>query len=282
MCVVLAFDRLRREMIGRLETFEQVASAHVAARRVDVWLPPAYEAQPGERFPVLYMHDGQNLFDPALAYGGVPWGVAEAMDRLAAASPFTPALIVGIWNTPQRRLEYLPQEPYAMNPGYPLPVWYDGYQGEAPCSDAYLRFVVTELKPMIDEMYRTRPRREHTFIMGSSMGGLISLYALCQYPHIFAGAGCVSTHWPAVEGVIEDYLHKALPTPGQHKIYFDYGTETLDALYEPYQLEIDALMRQKGYTAGQDWITHKFPGAEHSEKSWQERVHIPLQFLLGE
>ena len=77
------------------------------------------------------------------------------------------------------------------------------------------------------------------------------------------------------------YLAQHLPKPGANKFYFDYGTLTLDALYEPYQLKLDAVMRAAGYTAGRDWVTRKFPGAEHSEKSWRERVDIPLKFLLG-
>ena len=117
--------------------------------------------------------------------------------------------------------------------------------------------------------------------MGSSMGGLISAYALCEYPHVFGGAGCVSTHFPAGKGAVIDYLAKNLPKPGAHKLWFDYGTETLDALYEPYQRRMDAVMKAAGYTEGRDWITKKFPGAEHSEKSWRARVDQPLTFLLG-
>ncbi len=116
--------------------------------------------------------------------------------------------------------------------------------------------------------------------MGSSMGGLISLYALCEYPAVFGGAGCLSTHWPAVAGVILPYLQEALPQPGGHKLYFDYGTATLDALYEPYQQEVDGVLRGKVYTAV-SWQTHRFDGAEHNEAAWQARLDIPLTFLLN-
>ncbi len=133
----------------------------------------------------------------------------------------------------------------------------------------------------VDAAYRTRPEREHTFIMGSSMGGLISLYALCEYPDVFGGAGCLSTHWPAVKSAILPYLHDHLPTPGRHKLYFDYGTAGLDAAYEPYQRTVDALMQEHGYTPGYDWLTRQFPGADHNEAAWQARVHIPLTFLMG-
>jgi enterochelin esterase-like enzyme len=117
--------------------------------------------------------------------------------------------------------------------------------------------------------------------MGSSMGGLVSLYAVCQYPELFGGAGCLSTHWPAVGAVIDGYLTTALPSPGRHRFYFDYGTATLDSLYEPYQQRVDAVLATRGYTSGRDWITRRFEGAEHNEAAWRERLHIPLRFLLG-
>jgi predicted alpha/beta superfamily hydrolase len=152
--------------------------------------------------------------------------------------------------------------------------------GGEPLSDRYLEFLVGELKPFVDEHYRTLPGRQHTFVMGSSMGGLISLYALCEYPGVFGGAGCLSTHWPAAGGATIDYLQRALPAPGAHRLYFDYGTETLDAEYEPYQQRADAILRAAGYCPGVDWLTRRVEGAEHSERSWRERVHIPLLFLL--
>lgn len=275
--------------MNNLHTHPDFPSQYVPPRRVDVWLPPQYDAEENGRFPTLFMHDGQNLFEPEHAYGGVTWGVAEALTRLIVAGETPPAIIVGVWNAGELRWpEYLPQRPFTTPAGQQQLIHIRaefqekfGTAVAAPHSDNYLRFLVQELKPFIDATYRTRPEREATCIMGSSMGGLISLYALCEYPDVFAGAGCVSTHWPAVNGVILPYLQERLPAPGRHKLYFDYGTETLDAEYEPYQLEVDALLRQKGYTAGQDWLTQKFLGADHSEAAWQERVHLPLALLLS-
>ena len=148
-------------------------------------------------------------------------------------------------------------------------------------SDEYLKFIVTELKPFIDANYATAANLSNTFIIGSSMGGLISLYAASEYPEVFGGAGCVSTHFPLGEGVILEYMKKHLPSPKNHKIYFDYGTETLDAQYEPYQTEADKIMKKKGYKKDKNWITRKFPGEEHSEKSWRKRVDVPITFFLG-
>lgn len=256
-------------------------SEFVPARHVDVWLPDSYAQQPDAVYSVLYMHDGQNLFDPETATAGETWGVAEALAKLMAAGAVRPTIIVGIFNTPGRWSEYYPERPLTLPHSAQLLDQFSEAFTSPISSDNYLRFLVEELKPFIDQTYRTQPARDKTFIMGSSMGGLISLYALCEYPHVFAGAGCLSTHWPAVAGIILPYLAERLPPPGQHKLYFDYGTATLDALYEPLQKPVDALLADKGYAAGQDWLTRRFAGAEHNEPAWRARIDLPLTFLLG-
>lgn len=266
---------------GLIYRFANFDSNFVSARHVDVWLPPGYAEATGERYPVIYMHDGQNLFDPACAYGGVDWGMDEALAKLSREEGLPPAIVVGVWNSPIRWREYMPQKPLGVPQAEALRQQFSEQQGGEPVSDRYLRFLVDELKAFIDASYRTRPGRASTFVMGSSMGGLVSLYALCEYPEVFGGAGCISTHWPAGGEVLVDALGAALPSPGAHRLYFDYGTETLDASYEPFQGRMDTHLRAAGYREGGDWMTRKFPGAEHCEKSWRERVHIPLRFLLG-
>jgi predicted alpha/beta superfamily hydrolase len=148
-------------------------------------------------------------------------------------------------------------------------------------SDAYLRFLVDELKPAIDARYRTLPGPADTVVMGSSMGGLISLYAVAEYPQVFGAAGAVSTHWPAADGAMVEWLGRHLPDPATHRLYFDYGTATLDAGYAPYQEAMDVLLRQAGYREGENWRTLRFEGAEHNEAAWKARVDEPLRFLLG-
>ena len=150
----------------------------------------------------------------------------------------------------------------------------------ALASDEYLRFLVEELKPFVDARYRTLPGRDDTVVMGSSMGGLISLYALAKYPDVFGGAGAVSTHWPAGDGAMVDWLAAHLPA-GTHRIWFDHGTETLDAGYALYQLRMDAAMQAAGWMRGRDWESRVYEGAAHDEKSWRARVDQPLRFLLG-
>ena len=256
-------------------------SRHVTPRHVDVWCPPENGADSVTRYPVIYMHDGQNLFDPALSFIGVDWGMDEAMMHLIQETGRPGAIIVGIWNSPLRLREYMPQKPLNASGGQRILNRFVEQTGGAPLSDGYLQFLVEELKPFIDARYPTLSDSAHTLVMGSSMGGLISLYALIEYPNVFGGAGCLSTHWPIGEEVLVDALGAALPSAGRHRLYFDFGTETLDANYEPWQRRMDEWLRTAGYREGQDWSTRKFEGAEHSERAWRERVPIPLAFLLG-
>ncbi len=257
-------------------------SKYVAPRNIEVWLPPGYDHDPGARYPVLYVHDGQNVFAPATSYTKVDWGIDETMTRLVAERKVRPAIVVAVWNTPKRAQEYMPRKALASDSEIP-----SGIAGMPPfqgpiLSDDYLRFLVEELKPFIDRSYRTRAGPADTFIMGSSMGGLISAYAVTEYPAVFGGAACLSTHWPAGNGAMVDYLRRALPPPASgHRFWFDHGTATLDALYAPYQAQVDAIMQAAGYTAGKDWVTRVYPGAEHSERAWRVRVAEPLMFLLG-
>ena len=150
-----------------------------------------------------------------------------------------------------------------------------------------MKFIVEEVKPYIDKTYPVYTTANHTAIMGSSMGGLISMYALCEYPEVFGKAACLSTHWvgfldfennPIPESFFR-YLTKKLPDPKNHSIYFDYGTETLDASYLKYEYRVDEILKEKGYTNSNS-KNLKFEGENHSENSWQKRIHIPMEFLF--
>jgi len=266
---------------GRLERHAAFPSANVPPREVDVWLPPGYDAGPAERYPVIYMMDGQNIFDPSTSYGGSSWEVDKALERMIARGATKGAVVVGVWNTGVGRMaEYMPRKAAPTGDIKDVTGTFD--QPSRPISsDEFLRFIVGELKPYVDRAYRTRPEAAHTFIMGSSMGGLISAYAVAEYPGVFGGAACVSTHWPAGGGAVVDYLKGHLPDPATHRIYFDHGTETLDSHYAPFQARMDEVMRAGGYKEDVSWVTRVFPGAEHSEKSWRARVEIPLSFLLA-
>lgn len=295
---VVATKSMPNRTPARFVTYDAFPSAHVAARKVVVWLPPDYDAS-SDRCAVLYMHDGQNLFDAATAMGGQTWGVAEHLTNLQATGKIRKTIVVGIANTSARWREYAPAA--AVRPlSSPLRSMLSRVPGEGMeelLSDKYLQFIVDELKPFVDANFRTKPGRDDTFVMGSSMGGLISLYALATYPKVFGGAGCVSTHWPIatnpnlltpsvdprvaeVAASYVNWLEQHLPVAGEHRVYFDHGSINLDSLYAPYQKNFDALMLRKAYRLNKDWMTQVFSGADHNEKSWRERLHLPLQFLL--
>jgi enterochelin esterase-like enzyme len=158
----------------------------------------------------------------------------------------------------------------------------------SPQANNYLKFLVNELKHFIDSSFNTYKDAKHTFIAGSSMGGLISWYAISEYPTVFGGAACLSTHWVgsikensgAIPAAFIQYANKKIPKPNKHKIYFDYGTVTLDSLYKPHQQKIDAVMQKKGYQQNKNWITKEFIGEPHTEIAWAKRLDIPLYFLL--
>ena len=280
---------------GTLVDLGVVHSKYSDPRHVTVWLPSTYK--PGSpRHAVLYMHDGQNLLDPDTGYGGMEWKVDETLDRLIRERKVQPTIVVAIWNTPKRLREYVPSKAF----GHLPPQYMDrvrGLYGGDPLSDGYLKFIVSELKPRIDKRFRVKTDRANTAIMGSSMGALISLYAVDEYPQVFGGAGMVSTHWPlflpadggksitdqeyeVVSSAFERYLAPALPNPKTHQLYFDHGSETLDAIYARYQRRIDAIVAHRGYRQGVNWISRNFPGQAHNEISWASRLEIPLRFLL--
>ena len=279
---------------GKIVDLGIVTSKFTDPRRVVVWLPSSYRKN-GPRHAVLYMHDGQNLFDKATAGYGKEWQIDEHLDRLIRAKQVRPTIVVGIWNTPKRLQEYVPSKAFTSLP--------DEYRGKVkalyggdPLSDGYLKFIVRELKPTIDRRFRVKTDRANTAIMGSSMGALISLYAVDEYPKVFGAAGMMSTHWPlvihadnspvgyaeyeAVSSTFERYLAPALPNPASHRLYFDHGSETLDATYARYQTRVDAVVAKRGYVQGRNWLTRSFPGQKHNEDSWASRVDIPLKFLL--
>lgn len=265
---------------GRLERFAAFPSAHVAPRTVDVWVPPGYD-EATERLGVLYLHDGQNLFDPALSYSGVPWNAHVHAQALVEEGLIEPLLIVGIWNTPRRIQEYMPERPLRETRDRRALKHFCDRFGDEPTSDAYLRFVVEELKPFIDGRYRTRPEPSHTAIAGSSMGGLLSLYAFCEYPDVFHRAACLSTSWTVAGPSLISYLQRRLPPPEGRRLYLDYGNEARVAGYESLQNQVNWLLKAAGYLHGPHWVTRVFPGAAHSEEAWGQRLDVPLRFLLG-
>lgn len=264
-----------RGITGTVERFS-VTSDRVTPREVEVWLPPSYASEPDRAYPVLYMHDGQNLFDPEQSkYAGWDWGIDEALTALNLD-----VIVVGVHSDEAtRNMDYFPQKA-GLDHGQEFQSAF-GVTDDELNADNYLSFLVSELKTRIDATYRTQPDCDKTAVMGSSMGGLISLYAVTEYPDIFCKAGMVSTHFPAGDGILADWFADRLPDPETHRLYFDYGTKTLDHNYEPYQDRMDVAVKAAGYERGVNWTTRKYEGDDHSERAWRNRVHVPLQFLLS-
>lgn len=252
----------------------EVASRHVPARTVQVWLPPGYAAG-HRRYPVIYLHDGQNVFDEPARLSGASWRVHRALAQAIAQNRARPAILVAVWSNDNRLGEYMPQAALADAPDVPLPVDRANVAG-----DAYLRFLVEELKPLIDRTYRTRRGRDDMMLMGSSMGGLISAYALSRYPDVFGAAACLSTSWPIGEGFAARWYATHLPDPAHHRLYFDYGTGTEDGTIAPDQAQVTRSAHASGFVDGRNWMVREWPGDRHTESAWAGRVAVPLAFLL--
>jgi predicted alpha/beta superfamily hydrolase len=280
----LPFAMAADDPASGLQPREHIDSRFVPGRTIQLWLPPDY-ARAKSRYPAIYLHDGQNIYDEPAPFSGKSWLVHGALAQGIAKAAMPPAILVGIWNNDNRLGEYMAEAALAAAPDAATEPGKDLFRGlplkrESVAGDAYLRFIVEELKPGIDARYRTRPGREHSFLMGSSMGGLISAYALSRYPAIFGGAGCLSTSWPIGGGFAADWFGKHLPDPRSHKLYFDYGTGTNDGAIEPFQLRVDAAARAAGY-GPRNYRSLPWPGHMHTESAWAERVHVPLEFLLS-
>jgi enterochelin esterase-like enzyme len=291
---LLSSAQLPNPSSGTIKRLENFASQYVTARNVDVWLPADYT--PTKKYAVLYMHDGQMLYDSSITWNKQEWGVDETMSALLKQKKIQPCIVVGIWNSGAGRFtDYFPQQPFESLSLFQQDSIYNdkgtnGYSlfnGQKIQSDNYLKFLVNELKPFIDSTYSTYKDRQHTFIAGSSMGGLISLYAICKYPQVFGAAACLSTHWPGlftlennpIPQAFFNYMNTHLPNPATHRLYFDYGDQTVDALYPPLQQQADKIVKAKGFTK-KNWTTRFFPGENHSETAWKKRLQVPLEFLL--
>lgn len=272
--------------VGRIERLDAFPSRHVDARHVDIWLPQGYTSQ--QRYNVVYMHDGQMLFDARTTWNKKAWNVHLTVQRLIDQGLIAPTIVVGVWNNDRfRHSEYFPQKFLSNLSTVTRKRFVHEALQDKPQADNYLRFLVEELKPVIDSKFSTRPDVAHTFVMGSSMGGLISVYAMNEYPQVFGGAAGLSTHWVGSFQANADiplaafmYLRDHLADPKHHRLYQDHGTIELDALYAPYQMFVDQLARDRGYT-DDNYLSRVFEGTGHDEVAWANRLDIPLLFLMG-
>lgn len=289
----ILFKKLESAKIfaGSLLRVDSFPSKYITPRPIDVWLPENYSEE--KKYAVLYMHDGQMLFDSTTTWNKQEWKVDEWATQLVDEEKVEDFIVVGIHNIPdirwqdlfpEKALNFLSEADRTniKNISGKLNKTQDMY------GNKYLKFLVEELKPAIDKTYSVFTDREHTFVMGSSMGGLMSMYAISEYPNVFRGAACVSTHWPGagieqnspLPDAIFKYVETNLPKAGTHYLYFDYGNKTLDQYYPQYAPRVDAILEAKGYTQS-DAKNLFFQGTDHSENSWNQRLDRPLVFLLG-
>ena len=260
-------DGKRRAIEGRVtghvEYHRQMTGKGIGPRDVVVWLPPDYEASDA-RYPVLYMHDGQNIVDPATSAFGVDWQVDETCTRLIADGAIEPLIVVGIYNTPDRSKEYLPGEMGA----------------------AYQDFVMDTLKPLIDDTYRTKRSREWTFTAGSSAGGLCAFMLVWEHSDVFSRAICMSPAltFPASEkrGGL-DYVAVVRETERPEApvfIYIDNGGVGLEKVLQPGIDEMLVVLEDKGLKADRDFLWVHAPDDQHNEAAWARRFPAAIQVIM--
>lgn len=269
----------------------------VGVEDIWVWLPPSYASSPERRYPVLYMHDAENVFDRRLSNFDKEWAVDETITRLSARGDLREWIVVGLRSPkdryqtlfPQKVMGYLPEDLRQAVIGIDFP---GIAAGPALRGDRYAAMVAGTLKQRVDATFRTLAGPADTAVMGSSMGGLMSLYLIAEYPAVFGQAAGLSTHLPLVNPDQGDPEQRAMQVadafaayfaqtrldPAKNHIYIDHGTATLDAYYAPYFARFDAMMAQRGWS-GSSYESHAFFGAEHEENAWAQRLDIPLGFL---
>lgn len=276
---------------GTLIQDKVMSSGVIASRPIYVWLPEGYDIK--KKYDVLYMHDGGMLFDATTTWNNQEWQVDEVASQLISDQRVRPFIVVGIPNGgSQRAAEYFPNKPMLQMTDQQISEVTNGLslpdnKDFVVTSDQYLAFLVGKVIPYVEATFSVNRGGKYRYLAGSSMGALISWYGLMQYPDEFAGAICMSTHWVGLKsdnGVafeqFYDYISSNLNKLNDHKLYFDYGNQTLDAKYPKYQMQIDALLRSTDYPE-QQWQSLLFEGHDHTERAWQSRLHVPFEFMFG-
>lgn len=252
----------------QIRVHENFGSNHLdAPRSVLVYLPPGYGEDPHKRYPVLYMHDGQNLIRAEDAFGGIAWGVDVTAQNLILAGEIEPLIIVGIYNSGKHRVDeytHVKSEAGKMR----------GHGGKA---DFYGRMIIEELKPFIDREYLTRPEREFTGLGGSSLGGLVSLYLGFKRPDVFSRLAVMSPSvWWANNQIIRDVARTAERLP--LRIWLDIGKREGSRIKHQVRALREILLAN-GWTLNLDFAYAEIPDARHEEAAWAARFDSVLKFL---
>jgi len=254
---------LKGQITGTVNYHRGIKGAGLQDRDVIVWLPPGHEENPTVRYPVLYMQDGQNVFDPATSSFGVDWQIDESLDSMIRAGKIAPLIVVGIYNTADRTYEYTPGEK----------------------GTAYMNLVAQTIKPLIDKTYRTLPDRANTFVGGSSAGGIISFMTVWTYPEIFSKAMCMSPAFKTPDGF--EYKFDFVKVVKESKprknvtFYLDNGGVGLEAELQPGIDEMIQALREKGYEFEKQFVMKKDATASHNEAAWAERFPSAIQWLIS-
>jgi predicted alpha/beta superfamily hydrolase len=262
------FTTMNGQVINLLPNFHSTLLNN--DRNVWAYLPPSYDENPLAHYPVLYMHDGQNLFDPALAFGGNDWKVENTLDAAYESDGSTvqttrEIIVIGPENTAQRIYEYTP----VTDPGTP------GGGG----GDIYLNMLITELKPKVDAMLRTLPGRDTTGIMGSSLGGLISSYAGLKHPEVYGIVGALSpSTWWDSDWIVGQVTGSKGAMPQPSLVYVDCGADTMDD-YADTQMLVAAYLGI-GYVEPGSFFHVYQPNAMHNEVYWAQRFPAAVAFLF--
>lgn len=254
----------RQTLTGDVRIIAKVPSEHLdLPRDVVVYLPPGYDTPEAAetRYPVLYMNDGQNLFNEATSFAGVEWRLDEALQQLIANGEVPPMIVVGVYNTENRDAEYTPGEKL----------------------DDYSLMLAQEVKPMIDQRYRTQPGREHTAIGGSSLGGLAAIAIAQKNPSVFGRVVALSPWLRVGDTPAAELLGEGLGALSGTAVYFDMGDAPTDNYPAPDQAVADA----EAFAAALDsaGVGHTFevvPGANHHEPDWSSRIVDVLKKVYGE
>jgi len=250
---------------GQLRKYENFRSKFLRNQRdIVVYVPPDYDQQPERRYPVLYMHDGQNLFDAATAFNGQDWHVAQTADYAISTGLVEPLIVVGLYNTGKTRLrEYTPTSVPRLGGGR---------------ADRYAKFLIEEVKPVVDRDYRTKQEASQTGLAGSSLGGLVSIYLGLKFSNVFSKIAALSPSVWWNQRVIVRFA-QAAPVERRPRIWLDIGTREGPRIVDDVEKFRDVLL-SKGWQNDRDLHYERVEGAEHNEAAWAARVGPFLQFLF--
>ncbi len=247
------------QITGKVEYYKNFVIDGLKPRDIIIWLPHDYEKETNKRYPVLYMHDAQNIFDPRTSSTFIDWQVDETADSLIRKGEIEPIIIVGVNNTDDRSTEY----------------------SDTPLGHLYMKFIVEKVKPFVDSKYRTLTEAKNTAVAGSSMGGLISMMCAWEHPEVFSKAACFS---PAFKIGNINYVKNILEYSGKKKeltLYIDNGGIDLDARLLPGVNEMVNALEKKGFLRDEDLFVYIDKAATHNESAWAKRVWRPLKIFFG-